>query len=76
MTVEKAFRYSLDEGQDYALPYISYNEEASSPEFNGLALFHETTYTGTTLPPSDAKLLLLIEIYDNQSFTSLFLPTY
>ncbi|MDQ0484204.1 Ger(x)C family spore germination protein [Guptibacillus hwajinpoensis] len=60
MTVEKAFRYSLDEGQDYALPYISFNEEASSPEFNGLALFHETTYTGTTLSPSDAKLLLLM----------------
>ncbi|MBN8209173.1 Ger(x)C family spore germination protein [Bacillus sp. NTK071] len=60
MTVEKAFRYSLDEGQDYALPYIRYNEQASSPEFNGLALFHETTYTGVTLPPGDAKLLLLM----------------
>ncbi|TKD68791.1 Ger(x)C family spore germination protein [Pseudalkalibacillus hwajinpoensis] len=65
MTVEKAFRYSLDEGQDYALPYISYNQEVQSPEFDGLALFHHTTFTGATLSPMESKLLLLMN--DNKS---------
>ena len=60
MTVEKVFRYSHDIGQDYALPYISYNEEVDAPEINGIALFHQSNYTGVVLPPFDATLLLLM----------------
>ncbi|PFG03211.1 Ger(x)C family spore germination protein [Bacillus sp. es.036] len=60
MTVEKAFRYSHDIGQDYAFPYISYNEEVGAPEINGIALFHQSNFTGVVLPPFDATLLLLM----------------
>ncbi len=60
MTVEKTFRFSHDVGQDYALPYIRYNEEIGSPEIDGIALFHQTTYTGVTLSPSEGTLLLLM----------------
>ncbi|MCA0173361.1 Ger(x)C family spore germination protein [Bacillus sp. RAR_GA_16] len=60
MTVEKAFRYSHDIGQDYAFPYISYNEEVDAPEISGIALFHQSKYTGVVLPPFDATLLLLM----------------
>lgn len=60
MTVEKAFRYSHDIGQDYAFPYISFNEEVGAPEINGIALFHQSNYTGVVLPPFDATLLLLM----------------
>ncbi|QHA90597.1 Ger(x)C family spore germination protein [Bacillus sp. N1-1] len=61
MSVEKTFRYSYDSGQDYALPYISYNDDIGTPEINGIALFHHTTYTGINLPPLDATLLLLLD---------------
>ncbi|MGB7999994.1 MAG: Ger(x)C family spore germination protein [Anaerobacillus sp.] len=61
MTVEKTFRYSKDEGQDYALPYITLNEEINAPELTGLALFHKTAFTGVTLSPIESTLLLLMK---------------
>ena len=60
MTVEKVFRFSKDEGQDYALPYITLNEEIQAPEFSGIALFHKTAFTGMTLTPIESTLLLLM----------------
>ncbi|MBF0707076.1 Ger(x)C family spore germination protein [Alkalihalobacillus hwajinpoensis] len=60
MTIEKTFRYSHDQGQDYALPYISFNDEVGAPEMDGLALFHHSNYTGVKIPPLDATLLLLL----------------
>ncbi|MGG1688018.1 Ger(x)C family spore germination protein [Pseudalkalibacillus sp. NRS-1564] len=60
MTIEKTFRYSKDVGQDYALPYISFNKDVGAPEINGIALFHHANYTGVVLPPIDATLLLLM----------------
>ncbi|MCA0993262.1 Ger(x)C family spore germination protein [Pseudalkalibacillus hwajinpoensis] len=60
MTIEKTFRYSKDVGQDYALPYIRFNEDVGAPEINGIALFHQSNFTGVVLPPFDATLLLLM----------------
>ncbi len=61
MTIEKTFRYSHDQGQDYALPYISFNDEVGAPEIDGLALFHHSNYTGVSIPSFDATLLLLMD---------------
>lgn len=61
----------FDEGRDFVLPYITYNEENDRYQMSGVALFNERAYTGETLLQEDATLYLLLsgEDLDTARFT-------
>lgn len=50
----------FSEGKDLALPYLGVDEEKGTPIAEGLALFDERKFTGTTLDINDSQLLILL----------------
>ncbi|MBM7551212.1 Ger(x)C family spore germination protein [Thalassobacillus pellis] len=50
----------FEPGQDFVLPLLRVNEEASLIEYDGLALFNERSYTGKDLDQEEAVLMMLL----------------
>ncbi|MFD1606502.1 Ger(x)C family spore germination protein [Oceanobacillus luteolus] len=58
ITLRSIRTYLFDEGKDFMLPYLSKDED-NKVKINGVALFHDQSFTGQFLTPAESTLLLL-----------------
>ncbi|GAA0307010.1 Ger(x)C family germination protein [Gracilibacillus halotolerans] len=59
ITLRSIRTYLFDEGKDFMLPYLSKDEAENEVIINGVALFHDHSFTGQLLTPAESTLLIL-----------------
>ncbi|AIF45242.1 Ger(x)C family spore germination protein [Virgibacillus sp. SK37] len=50
----------FDEGRDFGLPLLHYDEENEGVELDGLALFNKRSYTGENLTGHQSKMMMIL----------------
>ncbi|MEC2158721.1 Ger(x)C family spore germination protein [Virgibacillus halodenitrificans] len=50
----------FDEGRDFGLPLLRYDEENEGVELDGLALFNKRSYTGENLTGHQSKMMMIL----------------
>lgn len=68
LTLRTFFTYLLDKGRDFALPYVTIDEETNMAKLGGSGLFHKEKFTGEFISNQETTVLLLfLERLGNQA---------